>query len=227
MKITAIETQSSNGERVNVHVDGAFRLALGAEIAFAEHLHVGDEVSEARLAELEHMDLAWRAREAALSLLSFRPRTAAELRRRLVEKDFPADVAAQVVERLDAMKLVDDAAFAEMFVRDRVRLKPKGRRVLAQELRVRGVDEDTALGAIDGVMQRGGTSDADLARAAAGRWRPRAGEDPRKARARLHAFLARRGFNGDAIREVADEVLARGGPASTDEDVDGVEGGGE
>jgi regulatory protein len=207
MKITAIETQKHDASRVNVHVDGAFRLALGAEIAFTEHLHVGDEVSDARLEALERMDAAWRAREAALSLLSYRPRTAAELKRRLAEKEFPADVAAEVVERLDGMKLVDDAAFAETFVRDRVRLKPKGRRLLAQELRMRGVDAETAAGAIDEVMARTDTSETDLARQAAAKWRPRAGEDPRKARARLHAFLARRGFGGDAIREVIGETL--------------------
>jgi regulatory protein len=207
MKITAIEPQKHDADRVNVHVDGAFRLALGAEIAFTEHLHVGDEVDDARLEALERMDAAWRAREAALALLSFRPRTAAELRRRLAEKDFPADVVAEVVGRLDDMKLVDDAAFAETFVRDRVRLRPKGKRLLAQELRVRGVDAETALGAIEDVMEGSDTSETDLARQAAAKWRPRAGEDPRKARARLQAFLARRGFGGDAIREVVGEIL--------------------
>ncbi|HET6765245.1 MAG TPA: regulatory protein RecX [Longimicrobiaceae bacterium] len=219
MKITAIEPQKSNAERVNVHVDGAFRLALGAEVAFNAWLHVGDDVTEERLTELERQDTQWRAREAALALLSFRPRTAAELRRRLVEKEFPPEVAAEVVDRLDEMKLVDDSAFAEMFVRDRVRLKPKGKRMLAQELRVRGVDADTARDAIDGVLERADSSEADLARQAAAKWKPRAGEEPRKARARLYAFLARRGFGGDAIRAAADDVL-RGVPDGGDPDED-------
>jgi regulatory protein len=208
MKITAIEPQKNGAERVNVHVDGAYRLALGAEIAFSERLHVGDAITDERIAALERMDEAWRAREAALVLLSFRPRTAAELRRRLAQKGFAADVAAQVVERMDELKLVDDAGFAETFVRDRVRLRPKGRRLLAQELRTKGVDADTAMDAIDGVMERAGASETDLARQAAARWRPRPGEEPRKAKARLYAFLARRGFASDAIREVADDVMA-------------------
>jgi regulatory protein len=218
MKITAIEPQKSGAERVNVHVDGAFRLALGAEIAFHERLHAGDEVTEERLEELERMDAAWRAREAALVLLSFRPRTAAELRRRLCEKGFSTEVATEVVERLDELKLVDDGAFAETFVRDRVRLRPKGKRLLAQELRVRGVDAETADGAIADVLERAGATETDLARHAAAKWHPRPGEEPRKARARLHAFLARRGFSGDAIRDVADEVLS---PADTDDEATG------
>ncbi|HEX7241809.1 MAG TPA: regulatory protein RecX [Longimicrobiaceae bacterium] len=211
MKITAIETQKNDPERVNVHVDGAFRLALGAEIAWSAHLHVGDEVTEALLEELERRDRAWKAREAALVLLSFRPRTAAELRRRLREKEFPEEVVEECLAGLDGLGLVDDAAFAAMFVRDRVRLKPRGVRRLAQELREKGVDADTAQAAITGVFEDAEVSETELAREAAAKWRAKPGEDRQKARARFYAFMARRGFGGDAIREVMDEVLGGGG----------------
>ena len=76
MKITAIQPQKNHAERLNVHVDGAFRLALAAEIVLAEGLRVGDPLTEARILELEARDQAWKAREAALHLLAFRPRTA-------------------------------------------------------------------------------------------------------------------------------------------------------
>lgn len=211
MKITTLQPQTRNPERVNLHVDGAFRLALAAEIAYGAHLHVGDEISEATLRELETRDQAWKAREAALVLLSFRPRTAAELRRRLVRKEFPEEVVDTCVASLVDQGFVDDGAFAETFVRDRVRLRPKGKHRLVQELRAKGVDADEAQEAISEVFEREDVSEAELARAAAAKWRPRAGEERPKARARLHAFLARRGFGGDAIREVMDEVLP-GGP---------------
>jgi regulatory protein len=207
MKITAIEPQKLNAERVNVHVDGAYRLALAAELAWAEPLRVGDEVDEDRLAALEAKDRGWKARDAALSLLSHRARSSAELKRRLARKGYDADVADETVERLSGLGVVDDAAFAESFVRDRVRLRPRGRRRLAGELRAKGVDADTARAAIDGVMEAESTSDLDLARQAAARWKPRPGEDPRRARNRLHAFLARRGFGGEAIHTVLRERI--------------------
>lgn len=208
MKITSIQPQKNHAERLNVHVDGAFRFALAAEIVLAEHLRVGDEVSETRIAELEGSDAAWKAREAALVLLAFRPRTAAELRRRLREKGYAPEVADACVERLGELGMVDDSSFAEMFVRDRVRLRPKGKRILAQELRVRGVEGETAQAAIEEVMERENATETDLARQAAARWRPRTGEDPQSARRRLYAFLARRGFGADAIMPVLDEALA-------------------
>jgi len=210
MRITAIEPQRLHPERVNVHVDGAFRLGLSAELVLGERLRVGDEVDDARLAELEARDQAWKAREAALSLLSYRARSAAELKRRLERKGFDDATSASTVERLDAMGMVDDAAFAESFVRDRVRLRPHGVRRLGQELRAKGVDDETARAAIAEVMEREGATELDLARTAARRWKPRAGEEPKKARARLHAYLARRGFGGETIRTIAAEVLPRG-----------------
>lgn len=207
MKITAIKPQKRDAERVNVHVDGEFRLALSREVAVRGGLRVGDEVDEARLTELEAEDLHWKAKQASLNLLSHRARSARELERRLARKDFPAEVASAAVEDLERMGLVDDAAFAESFVRDRVRLRPKGKRVLVQELRARGVDAETADAAVGEVMEEEGVSELELARAAAAKWGARSGEDPQSARRRLYGYLARRGFGSDAIREVLEERL--------------------
>ena len=209
MKITALDVQKKDPNRVNLHVDGEFRIGLAAEIAWSAHLHVGDELSEEQLAALERQDAAWKAREAALALLSFRPRTRSELQRRLKEKGYAPEVAEETVASLGTMGLVDDSSFAEMFVRDRVRLRPKGARQLTQELRAKGVDAETARAAIGEVLEREDASETELARRATARWRPRAGEEPQRARRRLHGFLARRGFGGEAIRTVMDEVLSR------------------
>ena len=207
MKITVIQPQKNRAERLSVHVDGAFRLALATEIVLAEGLRVGDPLTEARIAELESRDQTWRAREAALHLLAFRPRTGAELRRRLREKGYAPEVADAVVERLGETGVVDDSSFAEMFVRDRVRLRPKGKRILAQELRARGVDGEMAQAAIEEVMERENTSEIDLARQAAARWRPRPGEGPQSSRRRLYNFLARRGFGSEAITAVLGDLM--------------------
>ncbi len=207
MKITAIEPQKRHPERVNLHIDGEFRLALAAEIAYATRLRVGEEVSEEHLRELEQQDLGWKAREAALTLLSFRPRTRSELRGRLLRKGFPEEIAEPCVATLVEQGLVRDDSFAEMFVRDRTRLRPKGKRRLVQELRSRGVDPETAHAAIEETWEREGVSEIEIAREAAAKWSPRTGEDPLRARRRLFGYLQRRGFSADAVRQVMEERL--------------------
>lgn len=207
MRITALSPQKHDPDRLSVFVDGEFRMGLAAEIAHAANLRVGDEVDEARLAELERRDRTWQAREAALRLLAVRPRSAVELARRLRMKGYGPDVAEEVIARLKELGLMDDAVFAGMLARDRVRLRPQGSRRLANELRQKGVDEETARAAIRETMEGEQTDERELARRAAARWKPRAGEEPAAARRRLHGFLARRGFDGDVIRDVLDETL--------------------
>ena len=206
MEITRIEPQKHHPERVNVHVDGEFRLALAQEIVLREGLRVDDALSEGRIRRLEAEDQRWKAREAALHLLSFRARTATELRRRLLRKEFPAEVVDACVADLVERGMVDDSAFAEMFVRDRVRFRPRGKRRLAQELRAKGVDMETATEAIGEVLEREEVSELDLAREAVAKWSRRPGEDPQRARRRLYGFLVRRGFGGDTVRQIMDEV---------------------
>jgi regulatory protein len=207
MKITALPPQKHDPDRVSVFVDGEFRMGLSAEVVLAAGLRVGDVLDEARLADLERRDLSWQAREAALRLLAVRPRSAAELARRLRMKGYGPEIGEEVIGRLREMGMIDDAAFAGMLVRDRVRLRPQGARRLASELRQKGVDEETARGAIRETMEGEATDERELARRAAEKWRPRPGEEPARARRRLHGFLARRGFDGEVIREVLDETL--------------------
>jgi regulatory protein len=206
MKITSIQPQRHHPERVNVHVDGEFRFALAQEILLRAALRTGDAVTEARICELESEDQRWKAREAALNLLSFRARSATELRRRLRRKEFPEEVVDACVDELVERGMVDDSAFAEMFVRDRVRFRPKGRRRMVQELRAKGVDAETADEAVGEVMEREEISELDLAREAVSKWSRRQGEDPLRARRRLYGFLARRGFGGEVVRQILEEV---------------------
>ncbi|HEX2207012.1 MAG TPA: regulatory protein RecX [Longimicrobium sp.] len=206
MRITSLPPQKHDPDRLSVFIDGEFRMGLSAEIALAAGLRVGEMVDEARLADLERRDRTWQAREAALRLLAIRPRSAAELARRLRMKGYEPEIGEEVIARLREVGMIDDAAFAGTLVRDRVRLRPQGARRLANELRARGVDDETARAAIRETMEGEETDERELAHRAAGKWRPRPGEEPARARRRLHGFLVRRGFDSEVIRDVLDEA---------------------
>lgn len=88
------------------------------------------------------------AREICLRQLTVRPRTRAELQQTLARKGIDADVVDQVLARLDAVGLIDDAAFAESWVRTRHTYSGLGRRALTAELRRKGVDESVTADAV-------------------------------------------------------------------------------
>ncbi|HEX9109652.1 MAG TPA: RecX family transcriptional regulator, partial [Longimicrobiales bacterium] len=211
LRITALKPQPRRPQRLDVFVDGELRLDVAVDVAQELGLRAGEEVDEAGLARASAADERWRAREAAISLLGYRARSAAELRRRLLRKQFALPVVEELVEDLAGRGYLDDQSFAQSFVRDRLGHHPRGRGRLIQELRARGVSADDAGEAVAEVFQQDDVAECDLARAAAEAWARKGGARTGgpEAKRRLYAFLNRRGFFGDAAREAVRAVLGK------------------
>lgn len=110
--------------------------------------------------------------------------------------------------RCGELGYVDDRAFAAAFVRDRIRLKPRGVFRLRAELREKGVGESDAEAGIRRAFRETGTTERELLeRAARKRWRRVGSDEPRTARRRLFEYLRRRGFPYAEIRDVVEEYL--------------------
>lgn len=158
-----------------------------------------------------------RAKDICLRMLTARPRTRAELRRSLLKKEISEEVADQVLGRLSEVGLIDDAAFAEVFVRSRQTYQGLGRRALRVELRRKGVDDDVVADAVATV-----DDEAEESRArelVVKRLRSTSEVDETKLIRRLVGMLARKGYpEGLAYRVVRDELRKRGHDADTLDD---------
>jgi regulatory protein len=139
-------------------------------------------------------------------LVAHRPRTVAEVERRLAEKGFPPDVARAALDCAQAVGVVDDALFARLYADDRLLSRPCSRKLLARELRDRGVDDALAERAARAALPD--LSEEDLARQALTARLPLWGRlDPEIARNRAAAFLLRRGFSSALVREAVAKAL--------------------
>ncbi len=201
--ITSLKFQKQTADRVNVYLDGTYVLALPA--LEAARLRVGQHLDDTEIAQLRALDIRQKAYDRALHYLSYRPRSAAELRRNLVEADFDPDTVEETLARLAEQGYLDDAEFARFWVENRQRFRPKGERALRQELRQRGLDADTIAGALERL---------DTAEAAYRAAQPRAERlaqlaqvDPTSFRRKLSDFLLRRGFDYDVIAEAVARLL--------------------
>ena len=149
------------------------------------------------------------AREICLRLLTARPRTRAELHEALLRKGIPADAADTVLGRLNEVGLVDDAGFAEQWVRSRHTYQGMARRALAAELRRKGVADPVAAEAVAAVDSASEESRArDLVRK---RLRALTTADELTKIRRLVAMLARKGYpEGLSYRVVREELRSAG-----------------
>lgn len=138
-----------------------------------------------------------------LRLLAQRDYTRQELAARLARRGVDDASAAAALARLADLELLDDARVGAAHVRGRAHRK--GRLALARELARRGLDEatrETLLGELDDAQQR----EAAAGVLAKERWRF-AASDPRANRAKAGAFLTRRGFPGDVVRDLVEDAF--------------------
>lgn len=198
-KITAIEAQKRNSNRVNIHLDGEF--AFGLERITAAWLRVGQELDEKKIEQLQAEDTRERALQQALLFLSYRARSESEIRRNLQKHEIPEAVIEETLERLRRDGLADDDQFARAWVENRSAFRPRSRRLMALELRQKGLDDEAAKSALEAV------DDEALAYEAAQKWANRLrGLEWSEFRTKLSGFLARRGFSYSVIAPVVTRV---------------------
>lgn len=152
------------------------------------------------------------ARDAVYRWLAMRAHSRGELTAKLARKGYPEEVIEIILNRFAKAGLIDDEAFASEWVRSRHLYSGKGRGVLRQELRTKGVAEITAAAALEQISdedERGRATEL-VQRKLARTDVPSDRADREKLMARLVAMLARRGFGGGlAYSIVRDAVSAR------------------
>jgi regulatory protein len=216
-RVTALRPTKRDPDRIAVDLDGAFAFALPATLVADERIDVGDMLDGDRVSSLLAAEQASRATEAALVFLGYRPRSEKEVRDRLRRGGYQQDAIEHAIARLHEWRYLDDADFARRWVENRTAHRPRGRRLLQQELRHKGIDGEIARDAInDAELDETGAAEA-LARR---RLPSYAGDEPAAIRRRLGAYLARRGYGYDVIRVALDRALGE----ADDDEGDGVIG---
>lgn len=152
------------------------------------------------------------ARTILLRRLTAAPRTRADLRGDLLTRGISEDVADRVLDRFVEVGLIDDAAFASMWVESRQRTRGAARSVLRQELRRKGVSAELAEAAVSSLSPEAERERAvELVRVKS---RSLGRLEPDARRRRLVGMLQRRGYSAGMAYAVVREVL---GEASADD----------
>ncbi|MDQ0617804.1 regulatory protein [Arthrobacter globiformis] len=161
------------------------------------------------------------ARAIVLRQLTASPKSRLQLERKLAERNVPEDVAAAVLDRFEEVRLVDDAEFADMWVRSRSQSRRLAKGALRRELADKGIDPDTAASALEQLSDE--DEEAAARHLVERKLRPgtdltdRAERD--KTTRRLASMLARKGYQPSQAFRIVGEVLdAAAGGAASDED---------
>ncbi len=211
--ITALIAVPGKAGRLQLYLDGRLAREVSAFAAAAQQLNPGQYLSADALATLVDAEEREAAMAAALRLLGQRARSVAELRTRLLHRDYPPAIVERVIARLKALRYLDDTAFAQRWVETRQRTSPRGAALLQRELRQHGIAGHVAEQA---VASAAGDAYTQARRAATPRLARLVRADFQTFARRLGGFLTRRGFSASVVYAVVRDLWQERGDSVPD-----------
>jgi regulatory protein len=197
------------------------RRKSGGQAGFGQDGHRSSELDgpspDSSVAADPEPDPASVARAIVLRQLTSSAKSRLQLSRKLAERNIPEDVAEAVLDRFQEVRLIDDAEFADMWVRSRSQSRKLAKGALRRELSDKGIDPETAATALE---QLSDADEEEAARSLVER-KLRSGTDLSdrverdKITRRLASMLARKGYQpSQAFRVVGEVIDAQAGHES-------------
>jgi regulatory protein len=198
--ITRIEGQQRNKKRYNVYVNEEYAFSVHEDVLISCRLLKGKEIDVNEVQLILEEDDKKKAERIGLHYLSYRPRTAKEIELHLNSKDFSSEVIHSLIDNWIEIGYIDDRKFAQQWVEERIRLKKKGRLLLREELKQKGISKllvDEVMSNVD--QEEEFRSCLELAQKKKKTIRD---EEERKAKQKLFFYLQRRGYPFELIQSV-------------------------
>ena len=196
MKVTGIEPYSKT--KYKVSLDGKFAFVLYKGELSRFHIRDGEELSEETQQKIYSDVLLKRAKLRALHLLSDMDRTENALREKLRLGLYPQEIIDAAVEYVRSFGYLNDARYAENFVRSRQGIK--SRREIRAQLLQKGVPSELIEDAFEACGEEGGEADAIRRLLEKKRFDPVCADE--REIQRLYGYLARKGFSYETVRQV-------------------------
>ena len=196
-KITEISAQKRKN-RVNIYVDGKFFAGIDNNILVKYNLYKGKEVDRDKLNAILYEEEKFKAKDYAYNLISYRMRTEKEMTERMERKGYNPHIIKEVVKDLEGLGLIDDEKFAEMWVKERIKIHPRSNFILVQELFRKGIDIELAKRVVEKIvdMEVRHKMIRQLIEKAEKRYK---NEDREKRKRLILSYLSRRGFSYEEI----------------------------
>ena len=156
--ITAITPQVKNAKRCNIFLDGEFFCGMELETVVKNRLKAGMQIDEDTLEKVQLESERSVALDRAMTFLSGSVKSEKQTRDYLKEKGFTPAVCDNVIEKLKEYGFLDDEYYAKRYVE--TYSDKKGAFLLKQELKRKGMDEETAENALSDL---GDQTDAAIA----------------------------------------------------------------
>ena len=196
MQITDIKSVSKT--KFKVYLDGQFAFTLYKGELFRYRIQEDGELSEELYQEIREKVVLKRAKLRAMHLLNDMDRTESQLRTKLLNGDYPADIVDEAIAYVKSFGYINDESYIRRFIESRKNSKSK--KEIYALLMKKGVDMERVREILSEYYSAEDSLNAirDLLRKK--RYDPKSATDQEMRK--IYGYLARKGFDYEDIRQV-------------------------
>lgn len=140
MKITKLEVQKNDKNRVNLYVEDEFYSGIPADLVYLEHLKTGLEIDEKDLKKIIFENEKSKAMSRVTKYIGSSLKTQKQIRDYLRKKEYSDDTIEFVMSKLVEYNYIDDKKYAQAYVLTYG--KKYGKLKLISQLKAKGVSEE-------------------------------------------------------------------------------------
>jgi regulatory protein len=199
MPIVTKLSPQRNKKRINVYLDGKFSFGIDLDNLVKYKLKIEKEFSQKEIDKIIFEAEFQKTFNNILNFATLRPRSEKEVFNWLKRKKIPEVMHKRLFNRLNHLDLLDDMKFSMWWIEQRNTFRPRGKRALTMELRQKGIDSNIIKKALEDSEVDEEKIAKRLLQKNEYKWKK---HDQMKQKEKAFAFLARKGFSYDIIKNV-------------------------
>lgn len=204
-KITKIEIQKKNENRVNIYINNVYAFSCSKELIYTYSLSANKNVEMETLNNIIAEDNYIKCKNSALKIIERAYKSEKELFNKLLEKGYDENTIISVIEFLKKYNFIDDIAYTKMYIKDKI--KAEGKNKIKFALIKKGIAEEIIKNELENIDE---DIQSDTAMAIAEKklkTLQKNENDNRKLYKKLGDYLLRKGFQWEEIRSILNKLL--------------------
>lgn len=204
-KITKIEYQKNNRDRVNIYLDDKFEFGIDLNIMIKYSLSKNMELDDEFIKEIIIAEDKIKVYNYAVSILSRSAKSEKELRAKMAHKGYESDLINITIDKLKMNKYIDDDDYSERFIHDKINFSKYGKRKIKEALYNKGIDRQI----IEEKLSLISTDEENIRAYTLGEKKLKnlTKEDNAKKYIKLSNFLIGKGFEYETVKKVVSKLL--------------------
>jgi regulatory protein len=204
-KITKIEVQKNNKNRVNIYIDEEYAFPCSAELIYTHKIKLNESIDVEHIKALVEEDNFLKAKNDGLKIIEKSYKTEKEVHDKLIRKGYELSTVERVVNFLNSYNFVDDKKYVNSYINDKI--SSMGRNKIYYTLGAKGVSEDIIEDKLNLIGEGEEIKGARKHALKKYKLLLNRESDPKKIASKLNTFLAGKGYSWEVIKAVVKDVL--------------------